>query len=55
MESISFREFLNSYSQNLENESIQLETKGAADREKGLRFNEYLRDHLGLPTGCFKS
>ena len=35
MESISFRKFLNGYSQNLENESIQLGTTGAVEGKKG--------------------
>ena len=35
MENISFRKFLKSYSQNLENESIQLGTTGAVERKKG--------------------
>ena len=35
MESISFRNFLNGYSQNLENESIQLGTTDAVEVEKG--------------------
>ena len=35
MESISFTNFLNGYSQNLENESIQLGTADAVEEEKG--------------------
>ena len=34
MESISFRKFLNGCSQNLENESIQLGTRGAVEEKK---------------------
>ena len=35
METILFRNFLNGYSQNLENQSIQLETTGAVQGKKG--------------------
>ena len=34
MESISFRKFLKDYSQNLENESIQLKTTGVVEGKK---------------------
>ena len=34
MESISFRKFLNGFSQNLETESIQLRTTGAVEEKK---------------------